>query len=206
MVIKMLRNFVLVIGCSTLIGCSGTEPKPFTDVSKNNPETSSSVFYICLDNIKDQVDAKLSFEIKKAIYHWDYAMGGWRHLVIKNKVDNDCRVVISIVDEDKCSQASAIACANGVGGNQIWLKRGRYEQDVSGVVMHELGHCFGADHAPDGLMYPYDIPSKFICPDFYAVSMVFSWNHAPMSSFRWCAEGLISKADVDVSKMYLASR
>lgn len=73
-----------------------------------------------------------------------------------------------------------------VGGREISLVKGRYEQDVTGILLHEIGHALGAQHVPGTLMNPRWTPGEFTCPDATTVAQVAAWNKVDLGLLQWC--------------------
>lgn len=137
--------------------------------------------HVCLD-----LPVERLAEATEAVALWDMALRGWKRVrVSPGPVSMGCSVIVKETTAEHSSQPHALAWAI-IGGDVIWMKRGRYERDTTGILLHELGHAFGADHLPGGLMDPAWTPNSYRCPDFLTVVQVAAWQHAPLSAVAWC--------------------
>jgi hypothetical protein len=103
--------------------------------------------------------------------------GGWivarvdsRHLIARQGVGR---------------QALAVT-AGGRGGFVYVISDRLGRRDMTGVVMHELGHVLGAGHDGAGLMAPVYSPGSARCIDRDAVAMVAAAQHLPLAQLNWC--------------------
>lgn len=173
----LLIIFCLVAG---LYGCM----KEWTTSQPNQTFDVPSTWYICLDlpkeHLSDAIDATLL---------WDRSLHQWKHIQPVTGLSGPaCRVRVFEVDAYPIddSEQTALAWTSMIGGQEIMMKKGRYEQDVKGVLLHELGHAFGAQHVPGTLMNPGLVHSTPRCPDATTVAQVAAWNNVNLELLTWC--------------------
>jgi len=80
----------------------------------------------------------------------------------------------------------SIAWTSMIGGKEINLVIGKYENITRQLVLHELGHALGAQHVPGTLMNPSYSPVKYRCIDATTVAQVAAWNQVDIGILRWC--------------------
>lgn len=167
-------------------GCFGPEwARPALEV----PEGEQGHAYICLD----LPDASLP-GAHDAVNQWDRALHQWRHVVAVdhgNPSTTTCSIWVhedasAPEDNDYTPRRMALAWASTLGGCEISMRKGWYEQDVSGILQHELGHTFGAQHVAGTLMNPKWSPHTFICPDKTTVAQVAAWYEINLDMLSYC--------------------
>lgn len=174
----------LVLGAALSAGCIGPEwSKPATEV----PVEEQGHIYVCLD----LPDASLP-GAHDAVAQWDRALHQWRHV---DAVDHGkpwldtCTVWVhegKVGNDDDGRNHVPLAQTSVLGGFEITLKKGWYEQDTSGILQHELGHAFGAQHVFGTLMTPHWVPGAFVCPDRTTVAQVAAWWRIDMGILSYC--------------------
>lgn len=140
-----------------------------------------TTLYVCVDLPDEQQE-----NAKKAILGWNHALHQWRNLEYVKNASVECSYWIHEVEEENPKDEHAIAWASSLGGHEISMRKGWYEHDTTGILMHELGHAFGAQHLPGTLMNPYWFKHGFICPDMSTVAQVAAWNKINLSTLSWC--------------------
>ena len=107
-------------------------------------------------------------------------MRNWRGV---RKTTTNCDVTVY---EGPCpDSSSALACADRIGGTSIALVPTRYEHDRTGILLHELGHIFGAQHL-SGTLMAANYYKHHSCPDLETVLQVSAYQHANLTYFSWC--------------------
>lgn len=137
--------------------------------------------YICVDLPNEQQESA-----KKAIDGWNQALHQWRVFEIIEGNSSSCDYFVHET-EKKPNDEHALAWAVSLGGHEIYMRKGLYEHDTTGILMHELGHILGAQHLPGTLMNPYWFKHGFICPDMSTVAQVAAWNKINLSLLSWCS-------------------
>jgi hypothetical protein len=165
-------------------GCIGPEwSKPSLEV----PSSEQGHIYVCLDLPKEQLPAA-----HVAVSQWDRALHQWKNVVAVDggmpwKVT--CTVWVHESTDTGPGEAAnhhSLAWASALGGSEVSLRKGWYEQDTVGILMHELGHVFGAQHVPGTLMDPQWSSHTFKCPDATTVAQVAAWNQINLESLSHC--------------------
>lgn len=143
--------------------------------------------YVCLDLPDEVLPAA-----HRALLKWDNAIHQWRHIVIIDHASpwmTTCSKWVhetSIIPKDDSINHHIMAYASTVGGSEVLLIKGRYEVDVEGIIMHEIGHTLGAQHVPWTLMNDTWGHGMYMCPDKTTVAQVAAWNQVDISILSWC--------------------
>lgn len=168
--------FLAAMSC--VMSCGPYWTKPGVNGTMNSPGT----WYVCVDLPEAQLP-----EAHKAVEMWDGALNQWVHIKsLDGGNHSTCRVWVHQVTEANKSSPGALAWANTIGGNEVSMMQGRYERDITGILLHELGHAFGAQHVGMTLMDPHWSVGAFTCPDRITVVQIAAWNHINIDLFRWC--------------------
>jgi len=159
------------------------------------------------------VDKNFSVNDKKsiddAINTWNYVLNG--HIVMKvegwefdmeidvlQNIISRRGLIIMKIDHDNPvvnddPKQPTLARANDIGGNKVWMVRDRFEsEDVYPIMLHELGHIFGAEHEEDKpenigfLMYPHYIRGKYNCVDERAMKRVAQFQMIMYDQLNFC--------------------
>lgn len=142
-------------------------------------------------------------EIAKAVEQWNHALNGQIRLDI---VSFDFRMEPSILKEKADAwfilkihsdsnfkpkeepEAPTLAFADKIGGHLIYMIRDRIRnEDMKGIVMHEIGHLFGSDHVGTRLMYKHYQRSQYNCVDYDSIQSVASAQHLEPAGLNYCA-------------------
>lgn len=166
--------FIFVAGCG-----------PFwAPASSHGSISLATTVYVCLDLPDDQLPAAHA-----AVEQWDVSLHQWVHLVSidhSTEFDTSCRVWVHTTTKPLANDPYALAWTNQIGGREITMHVGGYEQDIMGILLHELGHAFGAQHVGGTLMNPIWRQGRYVCPDLSTVSQVAAWNHVSLEMLSWC--------------------
>jgi hypothetical protein len=177
-----VKSFVIALAF-LVSGCATTWSMPLTTVTAED----QGKMYVCLD----LPDAVLP-DAHKATSRWDTAIHQWRHVVVVDHASpwmTTCSKWVhetTIVPKDDSPTHVVAAYASAIGGSEILLIKGRYERDVAGILMHELGHSLGAQHVPGTLMDRWWAPGTYVCPDKTTVAQVAAWNQVDVRILSWC--------------------
>ena len=170
-------SLTIVIVLALLLSCTPTWSPPRIPAN----ESPSKVF-VCLDLPAPRVQAAAA-----AVELWDKSLSQWKHVVAVPGHVEPCTIWVHEVTEAYMDDEKAIAWVSTIGGHEISMRRGRYEHDVTGILLHELGHAFGAQHVPNTLMHPNWYPHAYVCPDATTVAQVAAWNKVNLSMLSWCS-------------------
>lgn len=143
--------------------------------------------------------------IDDAVNQWNYALNGYIKLDIvdssfdmeSSKIDEQRRLngwlIMKIDSKSKFVPESAkpgtvvLGFVNEIGGNYLYLVRDRIgNNDVFGIMLHELAHLLSAKHNDDGLMYPIYTRAGFQCIDYNALNEVAEAEKLPMERLNYC--------------------
>ena len=172
------RIFTFLIAISMLsVACAPAWVHPAVNGSFYPPTKA----YVCLDLPTEQLPAA-----RAAVEGWDHALNQWKHLIAVDGKQETCTYwvheVTEVLEEDK----HALAWASSLGGREISMRKGWYEHDTTGILLHELGHAFGAQHVAGTLMNATYWKHGFICPDVTTVAQVAAFNHVNLGLLSWC--------------------
>lgn len=149
--------------------------------------------------------------IDDAIMQWNYALNGYIKLhVVDTHFDMDpgilercrqgnCWVILkidsrnlSVHDIDSVIKRGtpeyhALAWVNDIGGYALNIIRDRMDPyQITGVVMHEMGHLLGAVHLGNRLMQPHFIWNVYRCVDIGSLHQVAKHEHLPFGRLNYC--------------------
>ena len=137
---------------------------------------------VCIEVSTEQIPA-----VVEAIKGWDRAIGRWKRLKPQiGIVEETCNYTIRETNPPFYKNSLVLAQTNAIGGNEIELYRGRYEIDTLSIVLHELGHAFGARHMIGTLMAPHLEYRVYRCPDAATVAQVATVNMIDPTLLSWC--------------------
>lgn len=149
---------------------------------QNGSDGQPGKMTVCLDLPQDQLPAA-----HEAVASWNDALSQWMNVIpIDGEDSSGCSVYVHQTRVPNPDEARALAWANRIGGRDISMYVGHYEQDVKGILLHELGHSFGAQHVEGTLMAAHWDPNGYRCPDKITVSQVAAWNHVNLELLKWC--------------------
>ena len=177
--------WLLALLMSLIPGCSSIK---HTSPPKLDEPPAYGTIYICLALPQESLPGALA-----AVDKWDRALHRWRAVEAIEGYNSVCSYWVGEVAYANMYDPYALAWASAIGGHEVYMRKGRYEIDVEGILSHELGHCFGAQHVPMGLMAPTWIPNGYKCPDILTLAQVAAWNQLPLTMMRWYVEYKIKK-------------
>lgn len=124
---------------------------------------------------------------EEAVAMWDRALERWIRVRVSSRDGlGDCDVRVTVVDPRE-HPGNALGWTRCVGCREVFLARGKYERDVRGVLLHELGHVLGAQHVPGTLMNATYDRHVYECPDAATVAQVAAWHRVDIDLLSWCS-------------------
>lgn len=182
---KFISRLILVLALVFASGCS----EKWSEPAQNGSLIPPTMGYVCVD--LPQTTRPTALE---AVAEWDHAVHNWKKLVIVDGQPGDsslCSYWIHEVPEqlpEGQGLSDSSAAWTTVGGRDISMRRGRYEANTKGVLVHELGHALGAQHLPGTTMNP-TYKKDYLrgdCPDAPTVAQVAAWNRVNIELLAWC--------------------
>lgn len=140
------------------------------------PEISNVCINVSEDTREDVINAVLA---------WDNSIKIWQRLVPVIGGHENCKYQIKQVIPDDDTSILVLAKAF-LYDKEIHLYTDRYEKDVIGIVLHEIGHLLGAKHMEGTLMAPIANYNKYKCPDAATVAQVARANGINPLLFQFC--------------------
>lgn len=180
MIVKRMSMTAVVLFFFTLVG--GCEPRWTTPKTVGTLEQPTEAT-VCLDLPFEQVPSA-----RLAVEGWDRALGQWRRITARVGApwNSTCTYWVHETTNVNIDDDHAIAWASMLGGHEISMRKGWYEHDTTGILLHELGHAFGAQHVPGTLMNATYWRHGFTCPDATTVAQVAAFNHVNLALLCWC--------------------
>ncbi len=201
-----LALLAAAIGLSCLPASAATErdrgPPPSLHYT-NHPSRFSTTRGLALYVDSDFDDGERQ-RIALAIRQWNYALNGFLQFRASLLPDNASPSAIAqirrsggwivarvdsrhpITRQNEGRRALAVT-AGGHGGGLVYVISDRIGgRDLTGVVMHELGHVLGAGHDGAGLMAPVYNAAAGRCIDRDAVALVAMAQRLPLTQLNWC--------------------
>lgn len=141
--------------------------------------------------------------IVSAMRQWNYVLNGFIQIRARTLPDNPTRELLAQIKSSRGwivarvdsrhpiarqgEGAQALAVTAGGQGGFVYIISDRIGQrDLTGVLMHELGHVLGAGHGGSGLMAPVYNSAMGRCIDRQAVALVASAHRLPLNRLNWC--------------------
>lgn len=174
------RYFLSLLFASSL-SLGACVPAVWSKPSQNGSLSVPSNSYVCLDLPTKQLPAA-----RAAVEGWDHALKQWKHFIAVDGNAGNCTYWVHEVTHDYAEDDHALAWASMLGGHEISMRKGWYEHDTTGILLHELGHALGAQHVPGTLMNEQYLRHGFICPDATTVAQVAAWNKVSLELLCWC--------------------
>jgi hypothetical protein len=145
-------------------------------------ENEARVKTVCIDANENK-----KTEIIQAFSIWNNSISNWTRFEIDEGF-SDCDVLVTEVEEIEVPYevSNVLAWVPDLGTQIIYLVRGKYEKDPTGIIMHEIGHMLGAQHVEGTLMNSTYDKILYSCPDKFTVAQIAAWNKINLSILSWC--------------------
>lgn len=136
--------------------------------------------------------------IDDAVNQWNYVLNGFIRLYIIDinfhtdpiKISKQQKLngwIVFKTNHKHNGAKTAIGFADKINGNYIYLVRERLaNEDIFGVMLHEIAHLLGAKHNLHGLMYKEYSRARFQCIDFDAMEEVADAQHLSIKDLNFC--------------------
>lgn len=164
--------------------CMACAPEWTRPVMGNVTVASKGHVFVCLDLPEAQMPAA-----REAVSTWNQALGEWKEVVaLEGKVE-PCSIWVHEISPKEAADAghpSSLAYAPLGRDGEVRLVKSRYEKATTIILMHEMGHVFGAQHVPGTLMNTRYNSGMTSCPDKTTVAQVAAWAHIPLDLLGWC--------------------
>jgi predicted Zn-dependent protease len=165
------------------------------------------VIPVWIDNNFGQADL---LSIQDALDQWSFALNGYLVFRVESThfdmqiepmqaaQDGKAWLILKIARNNRLTKYHddkqpfghiALAFTDRIGGNTLYLVRDRLDNDqVRGIMMHEMGHLLGAEHhMGDGiLMNPQYNSNNAQCVDYDTLKQVALYQHLEISKLNYC--------------------
>lgn len=203
-----MRNIGLVgLVCLSLLGGSagcGVSNYQYTSFSKIEHVTDKDIIEISID---DRFNKEEESNIKGAVDEWNIVFNGQKELrLVKKCMVESCAkkfvdyvdrgsgiVILKLNGEDELISSvdtdGIIAFVPRKGAHlMIVIENHLGKKDLKGIVLHELGHIFGADHleVEGSLMYPKYMRKQSDCVDKITAKMVSDYLELKFENMNYC--------------------
>lgn len=176
-----LRPVLLFLFAALVLSCSSTTAKKAKVPGVLSSIDTDDTALVCVDLPENLVPLAM-----EAVEMWDHSIEKWKRLKPIRGDEWRCSFWIHETTETLESKPEALAWASRIGGREIFMKVGRYEQDVKGIVLHELGHALGAQHVENTLMNEHWAQGRFVCPDVVTVAQIAAFHNVNLETLSWC--------------------
>lgn len=202
LVSKLLRKLVIFICLAICSACGYTAPYYYTKQQTHGAGTT--FIYVRVDKEFNDQDR---IEIDRAIMQWNYVLNehvilhitDWEYdaSALKKKTvapDQNHLYFIKVLSQigeklyDGVRDKNIILAFAQIKGNLLYVFRDRVvDQDqLYGIMMHEIAHIFGAVHDGKKLMSPHYSNSKYKCVDYATVAQIAKVLNLTVYDLNWC--------------------
>jgi hypothetical protein len=204
---KLLLILLCFLVCSFL-SCASPGPTYFAYVHSpaGHQEIPRKTIHIWIDKNFGDAD---QVSIQAALDQWQFALNGQINLVVdSNQFDMQDNVLQHLQDghtwiflkvegsnpfiqthDREFGHAGylILACTDSIGGNTLYLIRDRLvNSQITGVVIHEIGHLLGAVHRPNSLMQAVPETNNNRCIDLDTLKQVAHYQHLDYHTMNYC--------------------
>jgi hypothetical protein len=125
-------------------------------------------------------------DARVALRNWDRALKSW-HRIVEVTRPLDANIVIDevAIDDVWIESDDRLLGWTYTHGSRIHLVEFNYEFDVAGIVSHELGHVFGAEHE-DGTIMSEFWHARQECPDMTTIRQVAEYHGLDFTRLGYC--------------------
>ena len=147
--------------------------------------------------------------IQAALDQWTYALNGYITFDVKStkfnmedsvlhdvragrawvflKVDSQNEFIKQQDSSNGREMHIVLACTDRIGGHTLYVVRDRItNQQVTGIMMHEIGHLLGANHFPGSLMDPAFEEDNTRCVDLMTLEQVAYYQRLDYHRMNYC--------------------
>jgi hypothetical protein len=204
-----LSLLLVLLVASLGFSCVSHGPTLFAYVDSPSPriETPQRVIPIWIDKDFGAAD---DVAIQDALDQWSYALNGYIQFDVKStqfnmsqdsvlrdvqtgkawvflKVDSQNEFIKHQDTSNGRQMHIVLACADQIGGHTLYVVRDRItNSQVTGIIMHEVGHLLGANHVPGSLMAPAFEEDSTRCVDLITLQQVAYYQHLDYHRMNYC--------------------
>lgn len=204
---RYIRNIISGLLIFFIISCVHHLPSyHYVDRYQYHISVPIKIIPIYIDNDFGNGDL---LEIDNAIKQWNYALNGYIDLevvttkfmmesdIIKSVQRGEGWLILKISSDSPLihekSNEQTLAFCNAIGGYALFVIRDRIgNEDMTGVMLHEIGHLLGARHTSYGLMYSIYSPDLYQCIDLPAITGVSLYQGIPEGRMNFCLPGEVN--------------
>lgn len=151
----------------------------YSHTLKNGSWYTPVTAYVCIQLPHEHFE-----KASKAVNEWNNSLKSWKKMVPVEGWNEPCNYFIR--ETAFTLTKETVAWTSMIGGRQINLVIGKYENVTTQIVLHELGHALGAQHVAGTLMNSSYSPTLYQCIDATTIAQVAAWNQVDIDILSWC--------------------
>ncbi len=185
-----MKSYLWIICVAALgIGCGHAGIRYYTRADFGS-EVVGRVIRIQVDGDFGEAD-KMS--IDEAVDQWNYVLNGyivlkvynWNYVRGSEKIEPGEFLIIKI--GEPYMKDNKLAYADRIGGNVIFVLRDKLNnEDISYLMLHEIGHLLGAGHLGERLMSTGYEQERYKCVDYLTMKQVADKWNLPIDKLNYC--------------------
>lgn len=205
---KILIVLSFLLGLVLLVSCLDSLPQQTSFIYVNSLQSPAvvpiRVIHIWIDINFGAADL---VSMEDALNQWSYALHGYFEFkiestsfdmeddVLRRVASGDGWVFLKIdstnemVGHQDHGKSKVLAFTEKIGGSHLYVVRDRIKNEqMTGIIMHEIGHLLGAEHRSeeDNLMYPAFRINNSRCIDKLTLEQVAHAQRLSMAGLNYC--------------------